>query len=286
MVEILFVLQTAIGAVNAIREGCQMLSEGKAEIDKFKKQVEGGVANAKAIYKEVTGFWGWVKGLFSGGAKPPPPAVLPSPPAVAESLPTTPTPAKKRKEPKRELSYEEYQAQAVHEICENLKVYFEAMRQLKLHCQELEQSSLDTDRVAESAIDRIELEWQMKQLSTQVKEAMIYTPEHLGLQALYSRFLEMYDQILEEQEFARAVKAKKERDAKWQRELLRNHRIDRAVVSVVVMLAILWMWAFLLSLGWLVKTHDGSLQASSFCRLCCSSSCLSVSSSPWTTRSG
>ena len=52
MVEIFFVLQTAIGAVNAIREGCQMLAEGKAEIDKFKSQVEGGVANAKA-----SGFW-------------------------------------------------------------------------------------------------------------------------------------------------------------------------------------------------------------------------------------
>ena len=254
MVEILFVLQTAIGAVNAIREGCQMLSEGKAEIDKFKKQVEGGVANAKAIYKEVTGIWGWLKGLFGGKPDPKPAPILQSAPAVAEPPKATP---KKRKEPQRELTYEEYQAQAVHDICENLKVYFEAMRQLKLHCQELEQASLDTDRVAESAIDRIELEWQMKQLSTQVKEAMIYTPEHLGLQALYSRFLEMYDQILEEQEFARAVKAKKERDAKWQRELLRNHRIDRAIVAVTVFLGIVWMWAFLLSLGWLAKTHAG-----------------------------
>lgn len=260
MVEILFVLQTAIGAVNAIREGCQMLSEGKAEIDKFKKQVEGGVANAKAIYKEVTGVWGWIKGLFGGKPDPKPAQLLPSTPTTAEPLATTPAPASKRKEPKRELSYEEYQAQAVHDICENLKVYFEAMRQLKAHCRELEQQSLDTDRVAESAIDRIELEWQMKQLSTQVKEAMIYTPEHLGLQALYSRFLEMYDQILEEQEFARAVKAKKERDAKWQREVLRNHRIDRAVVTVMVLVVILWMWALLLSLGWLAKIHAGLSQ--------------------------
>ncbi len=44
----------AQSAVGAIRAGCQMLSEGKAEIGKFKKQVEGGVADAKAIYKEVT----------------------------------------------------------------------------------------------------------------------------------------------------------------------------------------------------------------------------------------
>ena len=38
---------------------------GKAEIDKFKKTVEGGVSDAKAIYKEVAGIWGWIAGLFS-----------------------------------------------------------------------------------------------------------------------------------------------------------------------------------------------------------------------------
>ena len=54
----------AQSAVSAIRAGCQMLSEGKAEIDKFKKQVESGVADARAIYNEVTGLWGWLKGLF------------------------------------------------------------------------------------------------------------------------------------------------------------------------------------------------------------------------------
>ena len=118
---------------------------------------------------------------------------------------------KKKHEPEPEITYEEFQARQVHDICEHLKVYFEAIRALKIHCRELEEQSLTTEKVADSAIDRIELEWQMKQLATQVKEAMIYTPERLGLQALYSRFLEMYDQILEEQEFARAVKEKKEK---------------------------------------------------------------------------
>ena len=54
----------AQSAVGAIRAGCQMLSEGKAEISKFKKQVEGGIADAKAIYTEVTGLWAWLTGLF------------------------------------------------------------------------------------------------------------------------------------------------------------------------------------------------------------------------------
>jgi hypothetical protein len=239
----------AQSAVSAIRTGCQMLSEGKAELDKFKKQVEGGVKDAKAIYGEVTGLWGWLKGLF--GAKP---KTLAATELKSESAPK-PAKAKRVKEP--ELSYEEYQARSVHEICENLKVYFEAIRALKEHCRELEEQSLTTEKVADSAIDRIELEWQMQQLAVQVREAMVYTPESLGLQALYSRFLEMYEQILEEQEFAREVAAKRNRDTKWQRELLRNHRIDRAIVMAVIAVIALWMWAMMLSLGWLERTPDG-----------------------------
>ena len=156
------------------------------------------------------------------------------------------------------MSYEEYKARAVHDICENLKVYFETIRQLKAHCRELEEQSKTTDRVADSAIDRIEIEWQMKEMQGQVSHAMIYgTPESLGLGDLYKKFLSMYDLILEEQEAARMIAAKKERDRKWQRELRRNHRIDRAIVTAAVMVLILWMWGFLLSLGWLVKTHNG-----------------------------
>ena len=107
----------------------------------------------------------------------------------------------------------------MHEICENLKIYFEAMRQLKAHCRELEEEALTTERVADSAIDRIEMEWQMSQLSAQLKQSMIYgTPESLGLGALYQEFLRKYDEILEEQEVARALKAKKQRDNAWRHE--------------------------------------------------------------------
>ena len=249
----------AQSAVAAIRTGCNMLAEGKAEIDKFKKTVEKGVGDAKAIYQEVTGIWAWIQGLFAPKKQS---AVVVK---VAEKTEAQVKKTQKKKhEPEPEITYEEFQARQVHEICEHLKVYFEAIRALKVHCRELEQQSLTTEKVADSAIDRIELEWQMKQLATQVKEAMIYTPERLGLQALYSRFLEMYDQILEEQEFARAVKAKKERDAAWQRNLLRNHRIDRSVTAVTVVVVILWMWGLFLSLRWQGKIPAGSLLQSLF----------------------
>ena len=251
-------LLMAQSAVAAISTGCQMLKEGKAEIDKFKSTVEGGVKNAQAIYKEVTGLWGWLSGLFSSK---PAPSIKPVPAKQLDDTnvaDTTKSSKKAKRQPEPELSYEEFQARQVHEICENLKVYFEAIRQLKAHCRELEERSLTTEKVAESAIDRIELEWQMKQLSSQLNHAMVWgTPQDLGLGAMYENFLKMYDQILEEQEYARLVKIKKERDAAWQQDLLRRHRIDRAVTGVIALLGVMWMWATLLSLGWLVRTPDG-----------------------------
>jgi hypothetical protein len=227
----------AQSAVAAIRSGCQMLSEGKAEIGKFKKQVEGGVADAKAIYKEITGIWGWLKGLLGGKPDPKPTPVLPSTPAVVEAPKT-----KTKHQPDPELSYEEFQARAVHDICENLKVYFEAMRQLKAHCRELEEQALTTEKVADSAIDRIEMQWQMKQLSGQVKQAMIWgTPEELGLGDMYQDFLAKYDEILEEQEAARELKARRERNIAWQQEHRKEILIAKMVYAVAVLVGFLEM---------------------------------------------
>jgi len=226
----------AQSAVGAIRAGCQMLSEGKAEIGKFKKQIEGGVSDAKAIYAEVTGLWSWITGLFgsTGQAKPAPQKQI-AEPAVK------PAPEAKKKTKDADLSYEEYQARAVHEICEHLKVYFEAVRQLKIHCREFEEEALVTEKVADSAIDRIEIKWQMKQLSAQLKQSMIYgTPESLGLGALYQEFLVKQQEIVEEQEFARELKRKQERDTAWQHE--HREQILRAKLGYAIVLAVAGLW--------------------------------------------
>jgi hypothetical protein len=225
----------AQSAVGAIRAGCQMLSEGKAEIGKFKKQVEGGVADAKAIFKEVTGLWGWLQGLFKFTK---PEVKFTKPDVTLNSEGNTPSAAQTKDAKKtedHELSYEEFQARAVHEICENLKIYFEAVRQLKAHCRELEEEALTTEKVADSAIDRIEMQWQMNQLSAQLKQSMIYgTPESLGLGSMYKEFLAKYDEILEEQEVARELKAKRERDNRWRHE----HRNEILVAKVTYVVAI------------------------------------------------
>ena len=238
-ISLLLMAQSAVGA---IRAGCQMLSEGKAEIGKFKKQVEGGVADAKAIYKEVVGIWGWIQSLFGAPQKSVERAVVQ--PAKPDATLINEGTKKAKRQPEPELSYEEFQARAVHEICENLKVYFEAIRQLKIHCRELEEEALTTEKVADSAIDRIEIQWQMQQLSKQLKQAMIYgTPEELGLGSMYQEFLAKYDEILEEQEVAREVKRKKERDSAWRHEHRQQILVAKLGYVVVVTVGVLWMTA-------------------------------------------
>ena len=250
-----------------------MLKEGKAFIDEVKGEAEGVVGQLNEVKEQALGLWAevsglvaWAQGLWASLTGKPKQRTLTNEGSTTKSItPAAPKPVakkadRKRKGPEPELTYEEFQAKQVHEICEQLKVYFDVMRQLKAHCRELEEKSLTTENVAESAIDRIEIEWQMKQLASQLNHAMVYgTPEDLGLGAMYENFLKMYDQILEEQEYSRLVKVKKERDAAWQQDLLRRHRIDRAVAGVTVVGMILWMWVILLSLGWLVRTPGGLL---------------------------
>jgi hypothetical protein len=226
----------AQSAVGAIRAGCQMLAEGKQFIDDAKSEVEGIVGQVKDTYDTVAGLWDWVKGLLGTSNKP-----ARSVSAKQIQIAETAKPAKKdRREPEQELSFEEFQARAVHDICENLKVYFEAMRHLKAHCRELEELALTTDKVADSAIDRIEIQWQMNQLSAQLKQAMIYgTPESLGLGSMYKEFLVKYDEILEEQEVARELKAKRDRDNRWRLEHRKEILIGKVTYAVAVAMGFL-----------------------------------------------
>lgn len=241
----------AQAAVAAVRKGCEMLSEGKAEIDKFKKNIEKGVSDAKAIYKEVTGVWGWLKSLLSGGKDNKKLVSMTSSAVVDEPKKII----KNVKEKQPELSYEEYQTQAIHQVCEQLKTFFEIRRTLRAHCLELEEIAKTTETIEDSAIDRVEIEMQLENMTTQIREAMVYAPKEL--KDIYSRFLRMYELILEEQEFARQVKIKKERDAKWQREQIHHSRVYRVRVTVVALLLTIWLWAFLIATYWQRKMPIG-----------------------------
>ena len=232
----------AQGIVAGIRQGCELLSQGKQEITKLKKTVEGGVADAKAIYSEVAGLWSWLKGLFGGSAK----SGSASAPVVAPTTKSSAPVARAinyKPKPAEQLTYEEYQTQAVHKICEQLKQFFEIRRQLIEYCHQLEEESKTTTDIEGAALDRIQIEMQLEQMTVQIRETMIYTPKEIGLQSIYSRFLKMYDQILEEREFDRALKRKQEIDAKWQREYHQQLLMAKLGYAIVVLVAGLWMTA-------------------------------------------
>ena len=168
-------LMAAQATVAAIKRGCELLSEGKQEIQKLKKTVEQGVGDVQTIFKEVSTLWSWIKGLFNGKSASPVPSVKkPEPtPAVAAQVLAV------KEAPKRELSYEEYQTQAIHQVCEQLKTFFEIRRNLKEHCRELEEISLTTTTIEDSAIDRVQIEMQLEAMSVQIREAMVYAPKEL-----------------------------------------------------------------------------------------------------------
>ena len=229
-------LMAAQATVAAIRSGCELLSQGKAEITKTKAAIEKAVSDGRAIYSELIGLWDWITGLF--GAKPSKPK---NTPAVQKAAPATPSRVNYKPKPVEQLTYEEYQTQAIHQICEQLKTFFEIRRQLQEYCHDLEEESKTTTDIEGAALDRIQIEMQLEQMTVQIRETMIYTPKEIGLQSIYSRFLKMYDQILEERAFDRALKRKQEIDARWQREYRNNLLKAKLGYAIVVAMAALWM---------------------------------------------
>ena len=84
------------------------------------------------------------------------------------------------------------------------------------------------------------MQWQMSQLSSQLKQAMIWgTPEELGLGAMYQEFLKKYDEILEEQEAARELKARRERNNAWRRDHRKEILVAKLTYAVAVAVGML-----------------------------------------------
>lgn len=237
-------LMAAQATVAAIRSGCEMLSQGKAEITKTKAAIEKGVADAKAIYSELTGLWDWIIGLFGSKKK----KAKDQPVGKATAKQTSVRQVQYKPKPVEQLTYEEYQTQAVHQICEQLKQFFEIRRQLQEYCHELEEESKTTTDIEGAALDRIQIEMQLEQMTVQIRETMIYTPKEIGLQSIYSRFLKMYDQILEEREFDRQLKRKQEIDARWLQEYRNRIRLAKLGYAIVVLVVILEMTGLFLHL--------------------------------------
>jgi hypothetical protein len=193
-------LLAAQAAVGFIKQGCNMLHEGRMELEGAKKTVEGVIGDVKAI----KGIWDWFIGLFQ-----------PAKPAEAK-----PVAKAKAKAAKQQQSYEDMELKLISEIGANLGVLFDTQQQINTHYLELEETSKTNydplQNTSQKAIERALIELQLEKLMEQTREAMVYAPPEL--KDLYSRFLKMHAKIEREQEWARAEQIRRARLARWRKE--------------------------------------------------------------------
>lgn len=219
-----------------------MLREGQAIVEEFKGDAEGIVGQFVSTANTVKGLIPWATTLWDklmGAFKVVPPRTPELKAAVKAAQPAKPA-KQKQAEPDAEL----LQMQIVHNVSQRLGEFFDIQQKIAAHYAELEETSLhvyeEGQNHAKKAIERVEVELQMEELTVQIRETMVYAPKEL--KDLYSRFLQMYGKIKEEQEFARLeqIAARRYKEAnKWQR---RNFKIEMAMwaAGMVWVLAILW----------------------------------------------
>jgi hypothetical protein len=140
--------------------------------------------------------------------------------------------------------------QVVHDVSQQLGKFFDIQQQIINYYAELEETSLhvyeEGQNHAMKAIERVEVELQMEELTVLIRETMVYAPKEL--KDLYTRFLQMYGRIKDEQEFARQeqLAARRYKEAsKWQR---RNFKIEMGMWAVGLVWVVLILWGMLLEL--------------------------------------
>lgn len=214
-----------------------MLKEGRAAIDQFKDDAEGVVSEVKATIETVSGLWDWVVGLFGFVPKEPPASEV-----VAAASPKPVAKKKKQREPEQDA--ESLQMKVVHEVSQNLGRFFDIQHKIQTHYKNLEDESLhvyeEGQNHAIKAIERVEVELQLEELSVKIRETMVYAPREL--KDLYSRFLHMYGKIRDEQEFARQEQIARVRYQKARKWRQRNKQIDLLTWAVGMLAVLVVYW--------------------------------------------
>ena len=210
---LLLAAQTAVGF---IKQGCNLLHEGRMELEGAKKTAEQVIGDVKAI----KGVFDWFIGLFK-----------------SKSTEAKPVAKAKAKATKQQQSYEELELKLIGEIGDNIGVLFDMQQQITNHYLELEETSKTnydpTQNTSKKAIERVLIELQIEQLMQDVREAMVYAPPQL--KDLYSRFLVMHKKIEQEQAWARSEMIRRARLARWQKEQdeIRWIEITSGVIAVM-----------------------------------------------------
>ena len=226
-------------AHKGIRSCCEMLSEGKAEIQRIKK----GVEDAKAIVKDVSGFFGWLKSLFGGETKPSPESV----------------PVKSEKKVKEEyVDYIPDEDAIVDQFIKHVGNFFKAQAYLVAYKEDLERKVFSSSHGDNNigALELISIETKLVKCGAELRELMNEAPAQLG--PLYSRYKAMYSRILDEQKKARERDRKNEKQKRINQIKTENDRVDRCVPHWVTLGLIVIFWVFI----WLIS--QSTMQKSTF----------------------
>jgi hypothetical protein len=233
-------LQAMRAAYSGIQYCCDCLREGSVEIQRVKKTVEGGVADAKKIYAEVTGIWGWLKGLLGAPAKPDRSA-QPEPAAATAA----PEPVAKKKSKKKDDGYVDHiptQDEIVQQFIGHVGEWFDKYAYLKeftekRYAEVFDKDVIDQKEVLELTQLQVELDAAYPKLMT-----LMTTNAPWQIGPIWSQFKEMQDKVAIGQA-ARQLKQKREkawREAKAAQ--VRSDRIDRNVMAFFTSLVIVWFW--------------------------------------------
>jgi hypothetical protein len=215
----------AQAAYGFIKSGCEMLHQGRMELQNAKSMVEGALDDVKAI----KGIWDWVVGLF----RPKPSETKPVAKKATKAIAA------------KQQSYEELELRLIKDIGDKLGVLFDTQQQIATYYLELEEESKTNynpeQNTSKKAIERALIELQMEKLMEQVREAMVYAPAEL--KDLYSRFLKMHAKIEQEQAWARSETIRRARQARWRKEEMEIRCIElTSVVVAVVFISMFFGW--------------------------------------------
>jgi hypothetical protein len=221
------------GAWAGIQFCCDALREGSVEIQRVKKTVEGGVADAKKIYAEVTGVWGWIKQLLVGVG----------PAKVADRRPdatviSAPKPAAKEVY----VDHIPTQDEVVHQFIGHVGEWFDKYAFLKSYTEKryaevFGKDVIDQKEVLELTQLQVEVDAAYPALMTLMTSN---APWQLG--PIWTQFKEMQDKVKVGQA-ARQMKQKRERAALVAKQFReRNDRIDRNVTVFLLLLMVAHFW--------------------------------------------
>jgi hypothetical protein len=232
-------LQAMRAAYSGIQYCCECLREGSVEIQRVKKTIEGGVTDARKIYTEVTGLWGWLKGLLGTPTK-----------SVGSP---SPEPTQKPVAKEVYVNYIPTQDEVVQQFIGHVGEWFDNYHTLKTYTEKRYAEVFGKD-----VIDQKEV-LELTQLQVEVDAAYPALMDLMGARApwqlgpIWTQFKEMQDKVKAGQA-ARQMKQRREKardDAAAAQR--RSDQIDRNMTWFWAITLVVYFWV-LMGAVWLNMT--------------------------------